>query len=142
MVKKHRPAFLEREGLKLTMNPFILYSVMRALKDHPDINSSIEGHTIIRKRFVNLGMAVATEQGLMVPTLKNADEMNFVGVARNAYDLAIRARDKKLALADIQGATFTVTNYGVFGNIIGFPIINQPNVAILGVARRQKNARW
>lgn len=138
LVKKHRAAFTEREGLKLTMNPFILYAVTRALKDFPDINSSVEGHTIIRKRFVNVGMAVATEQGLLVPTLKNADELNFVGIARNAYDLAIRARDRKLALEDIQGATFTVTNYGVFGNVIGFPIINQPNVAILGVAAVKK----
>lgn len=138
LVKKHRPAFKERDGLKLTVNPMILYSVAKAITEFPDINSSIEGHTVVRKRFVNLGMAVATDRGLIVPTLKDADEKNFIGVARNAYDLAIRARDKKLALADVQGATFTVTNYGVFGNVIGFPIINQPNVAILGVGAIKK----
>jgi len=138
LVKKHREGFRERAGMKLTLNPFILYSVMLALRDFPGINCSVEGHNIIQRKDVNLGMAVATEHGLLVPTLKKADEMNFTGIAKNAYDLAIKARDKKLVLDEIQGATFTVTNYGVFGNVIGFPIINQPNVAILGVAAIKK----
>ena len=138
LVKRKRPEFKAAEGMKLTINPCILFAVTRAFKDYPDINSSIEGHTVIHKRFLNLGMAVATEAGLIVPTLKNADEMNFVGIARRAYDLAIRARDKKLVPDEVVGATFTVTNYGVFGNVIGFPIINQPNVAILGVAAIKK----
>lgn len=138
LVKKHREGFRERAGMKLTINPFILYSVMLGLRDFPGINCSVEGHNIIQRKDVNLGMAVATEHGLLVPTLKKADEMNFTGIAKNAYDLAIKARDKKLVLDEIQGATFTVTNYGVFGNVIGFPIINQPNVAILGVAAIKK----
>ncbi len=138
LVNKHKAAFQQREGFKLTINPFILYAVSKAIKDFPDINCSVEGYTIIRKKFVNIGMAVATERGLIVPTLKNADQLNFTGIARNAYDLAIRARDRKLNLEDVQGATFTVTNYGVFGNIIGFPIINQPNVAIMGVGAIKK----
>ena len=138
LVKKHRETFQKRDGMKLTINPMILYAVAKAINDYPDINSSIEGHTVIRKHFVNIGMAVATERGLIVPTLKHADEMNFIGVARRAFDLAIRARDRKLDVEDVQGATFTVTNYGVFGNVIGFPIINQPNVAILGVGAIKK----
>ncbi len=138
LVKRKRPEFKAAEGMKLTINPCILFAVTKAFKDYPEINSSIEGHTVIHKRFLNLGMAVATEAGLIVPTLKNADEMNFVGIARRAYDLAIRARDKKLVPDEVVGATFTVTNYGVFGNVIGFPIINQPNVAILGVAAIKK----
>ena len=138
IVKKNRDAFKQREGLKLTMNPMILFSVIKAIKDFPDINCSITGHSIVRKRYVNIGMAVATEKGLIVPVLKDADEKNFLGVARNAFDLAMKARDRKLTLDDIQDSTFTVTNYGVFGNVIGFPIINQPNVAILGVGAIKK----
>ncbi len=138
IVKKHRDGWKQRENMKLTVNPMILYCVAKALNDFPDINVSIEGHNIIKRNYVNIGMAVATERGLLVPVLKNADELNFRGVARNAYDLAIRTRDKKLKPDDVQGATFTVTNYGVFGNVIGFPIINQPNVAILGVGAIKK----
>ena len=138
ILKKHKAAFQEKEGMKLTVNPFILFAANKALADFPMVNSSVEGHTIVRRKAVNLGMAVATERGLLVPTIKNADMLNFRGLARSAYDLAIKARDKKLTLEEIQGATFTVTNYGVFGNVIGFPIINQPNVAILGVAAIKK----
>lgn len=138
IVKKNKESFRAKENFKLTINPFILYSVLKALNDFPMVNSSLEGNNIVNYNYVHLGMAVATERGLLVPTVKHADEKNFLGVARNAYDLAIRARDRKLALEDIQGATFTVTNYGVFGNVIGFPIINQPNVAILGVAAIKK----
>jgi 2-oxoglutarate dehydrogenase E2 component (dihydrolipoamide succinyltransferase) len=138
IVAKNKAAFQQREGFKLTINPFILFSLVKAVKDFPDINCSIEGYNVIKKKYVNIGMAVATERGLIVPVLKNADELNFNGIARNAYDLAIRARDKKLNLEDVQGSTITVTNYGVFGNIIGFPIINQPNVAIMGVGAVKK----
>lgn len=138
IVAKNKTAFQEREGFKLTINPFILFSLVKAVKDFPDVNCSIEGYNVIKKKYVNIGMAVATERGLIVPVLKNADELNFTGIARNAYDLAIRARDRKLNLEDVQGSTITVTNYGVFGNIIGFPIINQPNVAIMGVGAVKK----
>lgn len=138
ILAKRKSAFEQREGFKLTINPFILFSLVKAVKDFPDVNCSIEGYNVIKKKYVNIGMAVATERGLIVPVLKNADELNFTGIARNAYDLAIRARDKKLTLEDVQNSTITVTNYGVFGNIIGFPIINQPNVAIMGVGAVKK----
>ncbi len=138
IVARHKEAFRQQEGFKLTVNPFILYAAIRGLLDFPLVNSSLEGDNIIRKKFINIGIAVATEKGLIVPVLKNADELNFRGIARRAYDLAIRARDSKLTVDDIQGSTFTVTNYGVFGNIIGFPIINQPNVAIMGVGAIKK----
>lgn len=138
IVSKNKAAFQQREGFKLTINPFILVALTKAVKDFPDVNCSIEGYNVIKKKFVNIGMAVATERGLIVPVLKNAGELNFTGVARNAYDLAIRTRDRKLNIEDVQGATVTVTNYGVFGNIIGFPIINQPNVVIMGVGAVKK----
>lgn len=102
------------------------------------MNSSVEGENIVIKKYINLGMAVATDRGLIVPVLKNAEEKSFRGIARGAFDLAIRARDKKLTLEDVQDSTFSVTNYGVFGNIFGLPIINQPNVGIIGVGAIKK----
>jgi 2-oxoglutarate dehydrogenase E2 component (dihydrolipoamide succinyltransferase) len=138
LVAKHRDAWMQKEKMKLTVNPMILFAVAKALNDFPDINASVEGTNIIKYNYVNIGMAVATDRGLIVPVLKNADELNFRGVARNAYDLAMKTRDRKLKPDDVVGATFTVTNYGVFGNVIGFPIINQPNVAILGVGAIKK----
>jgi len=138
IVKSNKAEFEKKEGFKLTFNPFILYAVTKALMDFPGANASLEGDNIVQKHFINLGIAVATERGLIVPVLKNAEEKNFRGLARSAYDLAMRARNKQLAVEDVQGSTFTITNYGVFGNIIGFPIINQPNVAILGVGAIKK----
>jgi 2-oxoglutarate dehydrogenase E2 component (dihydrolipoamide succinyltransferase) len=138
IVKANKAEFEKKEGLKLTFNPFILYAVTKALMDFPGTNASLEGDNIIQKHFINLGIAVATDRGLIVPVLKNAEEKNFLGLARDAYDLAMRARNKKLTVDDVQDSTFTITNYGVFGNIIGFPIINQPNVAILGVGAIKK----
>jgi pyruvate/2-oxoglutarate dehydrogenase complex dihydrolipoamide acyltransferase (E2) component len=98
----------------------------------------VEGDKIIVKKFINLGMAVASDQGLIVPVIKNAEEKNFIGLARTINDLAVRTRSKRLTPADIEGGTFTFTNYGVFGNVIGIPIINQPNVAILGIGAIKK----
>ncbi len=138
IVRKHRPRWEKEEGFKLTINPFILYATTKALQDFPRMNSSVEGDNIVVKKYINLGMAVATERGLIVPVLKNAEEKSFRGMARGAYELAIRARDKKLTLDDVQDSTFSVTNYGVFGNIFGLPIINQPNVGILGVGAVKK----
>ncbi|NOX37534.1 MAG: 2-oxoglutarate dehydrogenase, E2 component, dihydrolipoamide succinyltransferase [Calditrichaeota bacterium] len=138
IVRKHRPRWEREEGFKLTINPFILYAVTKALQDFPRMNSSVEGENIVVKKYINLGMAVATDRGLIVPVLKNAEEKSFRGIARGAYDLAIRARDKKLTLDDVQDSTFSVTNYGVFGNIFGLPIINQPNVGIIGVGAVKK----
>jgi 2-oxoglutarate dehydrogenase E2 component (dihydrolipoamide succinyltransferase) len=105
---------------------------VKAIKKYPLINSSIEGDKIIRKNFINLGIAVASENGLIVPVIKHADEKSFLGVARAVNDLAVRARNRRLTPDDIQGGTFTISNYGVFGTMIGTPIINQPQVAILG----------
>ncbi len=138
IVKNNKSEFERREGFKLTFNPFILQATVKTLMDFPRVNSSVEGDNIIEKHFINLGLAVATDRGLIVPVLKKAEEKNFVGLARAAYDLAIRARNRKLDLEDVQGSTFSITNYGVFGNIMGFPIINQPNVAILGVGAIKK----
>lgn len=138
LVRTNRSQFEKEEGFKLTINPFILFAVVRALKDFPRINSSVEGEVIVEKKFINLGIAVATEKGLIVPVIRNAEELSLRGIARHAYTLAMKARERTLTLDEIQGSTFTVTNYGVFGNIFGFPIINQPNVAIMGVGAIKK----
>jgi 2-oxoglutarate dehydrogenase E2 component (dihydrolipoamide succinyltransferase) len=125
-------AFEEREGFKLTYTPFVCDAVIQALKEFPLVNSSIDGDKIILKRFVNLGIAVASDNGLIVPVIKNAEEKNFVGLARAVNDIATRARMRRLTPADIEGGSFTITNYGVFGTKTGVPLINQPQVAILG----------
>lgn len=131
--------FLKREGFKLSYMPFICEAVVKALKDFPLVNASIDGTNILVKSFINLGIAVAMDNGgLIVPVIKNADSKNLTGIAREMTDLAKRARVKKLTLDEIQDGTFTITNYGVFGNIIGTPIINQPQVAILGTGAIKK----
>jgi 2-oxoglutarate dehydrogenase E2 component (dihydrolipoamide succinyltransferase) len=133
--------FMKREGYKLTYMPFICEAVVKALKDFPLVNASIDGNNILVKSFINLGIAVAMENGgLIVPVIKNADSKNLVGLARDINDLAKRARIKKLALDEIQDGTFTITNYGIFGNIIGTPVINQPQLAILGTGAIKKRA--
>jgi 2-oxoglutarate dehydrogenase E2 component (dihydrolipoamide succinyltransferase) len=124
---EHATEFERREGFKLTYTPYIAIATVRALKKYPLLNSSVEGDKII-----NLGLAVASESGLIVPVIKKAEEKNFVGMARAVNDLAVRTRAKKLTPEDIQGGTFTISNFGVFGTMIGIPIINQPQVAILG----------
>lgn len=124
--------FEKNEGFKLSFTPFFLEAAVQGLLQFPQINASVDGKKIILKKHVNLGCAVALgTQGLIVPVIKNAEEKNFVGLARGLNDLANRARTKKLLPDDVQGGTFTVTNPGVFGTIIGTPIINQPQVAIL-----------
>jgi len=130
--------FEQQEGFKLTVTPFIADAVVRALKEFPIVNSSVEGDHIIYKHAINLGIAVASPTGLLVPNVRNAEEKNFVGLARAINDLAVRTRNKKLMPDEIQGGTFSITNYGVFGNIIGTPLINQPQVAILGVGAIKK----
>ena len=138
--RKHAEAFEKREGFKLTFMPFVCDAVVKALQQFPLVNASVEADKIILKHFVNLGIAVASENGLIVPVIKGADEKNFVGLARTVNDLATRTRSKRLMPGDIEGGTFTVTNYGVFGTMIGIPIINQPQVAILGVGAVKKRA--
>lgn len=135
---KNADRFEKQEGFKFTFMPFLVEASIRALKAFPLINSSIEGDKIILKKSINFGIAVASQNGLIVPVIKNADGKNFLGLARALNDLAIRTRAKRLMPEEIQGGTFTVTNYGVFGNIIGTPIINQPQVAILGVGAIKK----
>jgi len=136
--EKNADRFERQEGFKLTFTPFFINATVRALKEFPLVNSSLEGDKVIVKKFINFGMAVAAPSGLIVPVIKNAEEKNFLGLARTINDLATRTRNKKLSVDDIQGGTFTITNYGVFGNIIGIPIINQPQAAILGVGAVKK----
>jgi pyruvate dehydrogenase E2 component (dihydrolipoamide acetyltransferase) len=136
--EKHKATFEKREGFHLTYTPFFLDAVVKALKDYPMLNSSVDGDNIIIRKDINLGVAVALENGLIVPVIKNADQKNLVGLARSLNDLALRARSKKLVPDEVTGGTFTVTNPGGFGNLYGFPIINQPQVAILGVGAIKK----
>ena len=132
--------FERRNGLKLTFTPFIVRAAVEAIKQYPIFNASVEGDKIIYKRDVNIGVAVALETGLIVPVVKRADEKNFLGVARAVADLAERARSKRLNVDEVQNGTFTITNPGVFGSLFGTPIINQPQVAILGVGVIEKRA--
>lgn len=125
--------FEKQEGFKLTYTPFFAKVAITTLKEFPIVNSSVEGNAIIYKNFINLGIAVAAPAGLMVPVVRNAGEKRFIDLARAMYDITIRTRDKKLMPDEVQDGTFSLTNYGVFGNIIGTPIINQPQVAILGI---------
>ncbi|MHB8854105.1 MAG: dihydrolipoamide acetyltransferase family protein, partial [Ignavibacteriaceae bacterium] len=133
-IQENREKYLKEEGIKLTYMPFIARACVQGLQQFPLVNSTIEGTTIIRKKYVNLGIAVAVEpSGLIVPNIKAADEKNLSGLAKSINDLAQRTRSKRLTPDDITNGTFTITNYGVFGTIFGTPIINQPEVAILGV---------
>ena len=128
----HKSAFAKSEGFNLSFTPFFLEAVVRGIQKFPMINCSVDGKSIILKKHVNLGCAVALgTSGLIVPVIKKAEELSLVGIARGLNDLATRARDKKLLPDDVAGGTFTVTNPGVFGTIIGTPIINQPQAAIL-----------
>ncbi len=129
---RYKDQFKEREGFGLSFTPFFLEAAVKGLLQFPYINASVEGKKIILKKNINLGCAVALgNTGLIVPVIKRAEERNFVGLARGLNDLALRARNKKLVPDEVAGGTFTVTNPGVFGTIIGTPIINQPQVAIL-----------
>jgi 2-oxoglutarate dehydrogenase E2 component (dihydrolipoamide succinyltransferase) len=130
----------EAEGVKLTYGPFIMKAVVEALREYPILNSSVDGTRIVYHRDINIGIAVALNDGkeLIVPVLKNADELSLKGLATGANELAEKARTKSLDFDDIQGGTFTITNVGVFGNLFGTPIVNQPQVAILGTGVIEK----
>ena len=130
----------DAEGVKLTFLPFFIEACIRGIKEYPIVNSSVDGDTIVYKRNVNVGIAVAIENGLIVPVIKGADQMNMLGLARTAANLAERARTKRLVPDDVQGGTFTITNVGVFGGLVGLPIINQPQAAILGIGTIVKRA--
>jgi len=132
--EKVKNEFLEREGEKLTFTPLLITALIKALKDFPLLNSSVEGDTIIQKRSINIGMAAAMADGnLIVPVIKNADHLNLVGLAKAVNDLAHRARTQQLKLEEVQEGTFTFTNIGNFGSLTGTPIINQPQVGIVAV---------
>lgn len=130
--------FLKVNGTKLTYMPFIFKAVAGALKRHKQINAAIDGTNVVYKQDINLGMAVAMDRGLLVPVLRNADQLSLLGLARTANDLADRARSKKLGPDELRGGTFTITNPGVFGSLFGTPIINQPQVAIMGIGAIEK----
>ncbi|MGH9446837.1 MAG: dihydrolipoamide acetyltransferase family protein, partial [Terriglobia bacterium] len=130
--------FERRNGMKLTYTPFFARAAVEALKQFPIMNSSLDGGNVVYKRDINIGVAVALETGLIVPVIKHAGEKNFLGVARALRDLADRARSKRLGVEDVQDGTFTITNPGIFGSVMGAPIINQPQVAILGVGVIEK----
>ena len=130
---KSKNAFEQRYGVRLTFMPFFVRAAIIGLQQYPIVNASVEGDNIHYHRHINVGIAVALDWGLIVPVLKNAEELNFLGLQRGITDLGERARAKKLSPDEVQGSTFTVTNPGTFGAVFGLPIINQPNVAILGV---------
>ena len=135
--REHRLSY-EQRGVKLTYLPFIVKAVVDALGAFPVLNASVEGDSIAYHRDINIGVAVALDWGLIVPVIRNADEKNLLGLARAVNDLAERARSKKLKVDEVQGGTFTITNPGVFGSLFGTPIINQPQVAILGTGTIEK----
>lgn len=136
---KVKDAFLAREGEKLTFTPILMHAVASTIKKFPLINISVQGDSIIKKKNINLGMAAALPDGnLIVPVIKNADQLNLVGMTKQVNDLANRARNNQLKPDDIQGGTYTVTNVGSFGSVMGTPIINQPQVAILALGAIRK----
>lgn len=136
---KVKNEFQNREGEKLTFTPIFMEAVAKALKDFPMMNISVDGDKIIKRKNINLGMAAALPDGnLIVPVIKNADQLNLIGMAKAVNDLANRARDNKLKPDEIQGGTYTVTNVGTFGSIMGTPIINQPQVGILALGAIRK----
>ena len=136
---KVKDAFLKREGEKLTFTPILMHAIAATIKKYPLINIAVSGDSIIKKKQINLGMAAALPDGnLIVPVIKNADQLNLVGMTKAVNDLAVRARGNKLKPDDIQGGTYTVTNVGSFGSVMGTPIINQPQVAILALGAIRK----
>jgi len=136
---KVKEKFREREGENITYTPIFIEAIVKAIKDFPMINVSVSGNTIIKRKEINIGMATALPSGnLIVPVIKNADQLNLVGLTKVVNELATNARNNKLKPEDIQGGTYTVTNVGSFGNLMGTPIINQPQVAILALGAIRK----
>ena len=132
--------FKTQEGFNLTFTPFIFQGAVKSLSSFPIMNSSIDKDNVITHKNVNIGMAVATDNGLMVPVLRNCEELNFLGLCRKVNSIAKNTRDKKLKPDDLQGSTFSISNFGVFNVIMGTPIINQPNVGIFGIGAIKKRA--
>ena len=138
--KEKQQAEFERSGARLTVTPFFIQATATALKRFPIVNSSLEGDTIVYKRAINIGIAVNLDWGLIVPVIKHADEMSLFSLAKAINDMGERARNKKLTLEDVKDGTFTITNPGPFGGLIGTPIINQPQAAIIGMGGIKKRA--
>jgi 2-oxoglutarate dehydrogenase E2 component (dihydrolipoamide succinyltransferase) len=136
--ERSKAAFETKYGTKLTFMPFFVRACVEGLRAYPTVNASADGATVVLHREINVAIAVALEWGLIVPVLKNAEEKNFLGLARGINDLAERARAKKLKPDEVQEGTFSITNPGVYGGLMGLPVINQPNVAILGIGAIQK----
>ncbi|MBM3381440.1 MAG: 2-oxo acid dehydrogenase subunit E2 [Betaproteobacteria bacterium] len=135
---KFKDKFESLHGFKLSFMPFFMHAALEGIKAVPIVNASVDGDTIVYKKDVNLGIAVALDWGLIVPVIKNSTERSFVGLARELESLANKARNKKLAPDDVKGGTFSISNFGGFGTIIGQPIINQPQVAIMGIGAMVK----
>ena len=138
--ERAKEAFKAKHGVNLTYLPFVIRATCDALLTHPEVNSELRGDEIVRHRYVNMGIAVSYDAGLIVPVIKGADAMNTVGLARAIADLAARARAHQLKPDEIQGSTFTITNPGPYGSIASLPIINQPNTGILSLDAIQKRA--
>lgn len=136
---KIKDGFVKREGQKVTFTPLFVEAAAKALKEFPNVNASVDGYKVIQRKQVNIGMATALPDGnLIVPVIRNADQKNLLGIVKDVNDLADRARKNKLNPDDIQGGTFTITNFGSFDSLTGTPIINQPQVAILGIGAIKK----
>jgi len=135
---KYKSLYEERHGTKLTLTPFFVKAACDALRAFPILNSSVEGNEIVYRKDLNVGVAVALDWGLIVPVVRNADQLSIAGLTMKINDLAERARTKKLLPDEVQGGTFTITNPGIFGGLFGLPIINQPQVAILGIGGIEK----
>ena len=135
---RHKAEFQQRYGYGLTYLPFVIAATVEAIHEYPILNASIEGSNIIYHNEINIGIAVALENGLIVPVIRNADEKNVLGLQRSIVDLATRARSRQLKPDEVQGGTFSITNFGSFGSVFATPIINQPQVAILGVGAVEK----
>ena len=138
MRERHKADVQARYGFSLTYLPFITRAAVVALRQYPLLNASIDGHNIIYHNEINIGIAVALENGLIVPVIRGADEKNVLGLQHSIVDLATRARSRQLKPDEVQGGTFSITNFGSFGSVMGTPIINQPQVAILGVGTVDK----
>jgi len=136
-----RAEFQAATGEKLSYMPFIIKAVTQALKAFPIVNASVAGSNVIYRKPVNIGIAVALDWGLIVPVIRNADDLSLTGITKALNDLAARARAKKLSPEEVEGGTFTITNPGVFGSLMGTPIINQPQVAIMGVGAIEKRPK-
>ncbi|NUQ22876.1 MAG: 2-oxo acid dehydrogenase subunit E2 [Saprospiraceae bacterium] len=137
--EKNKKAFLDKYGENITYTPIFIEAVVKAIRDYPNINISLDGTRIIRKKYINIGMATALPSGnLIVPVIKNADQLNLLGLTKQVNELANRARNNQLKPDEIQDGTFTLTNVGTFGNVMGTPIINQPQVAIMAIGAIRK----